>query len=658
MAMSAKRSKTRVKVNVNDLFEEISDENKRLKKLVNILLEFEEYCDSVVSQLDANDIQRYQGLKLKLNQLKDSELRDVLNRAKTGPDGQPLYRRRRNKNISNDMRISIIKMLDEGHKAIVVANKFSVDVNTIKSMYWRYQKTGIVYNRKTTDFRPKVFNTEQEAEIRQWYLEEPTLTLHDLKYRCQAQWPDIKDITTDAIRKCFTEINTQTETENQSQSDNQYNSQDFNQFLESSIAVEAITENNKPEDNNESAIEETNDGTVESEAEDRVVKEEQQSRHEKDEEDQRTEIGDNSETEEANEGEDKAESDSNDQTKTKRKRRRNKCPPMSVEMRGLAVKMIDNGTEISKVAKIFGRDKATIRSIYKVYQQRGTFEKVCKAGRIKSLSEEQVKQLQQWFTDDPSLSLNELRDKMFEKWPDIKKISTMTVSRCLRETTQTVKRIVKYKRKVEEGPFLCPICSKEFCTKGSMKTHIETHNTTRPYTCNQCAFAAKTKNGLQSHIETMHEPNVRSYRCQYDGCGKDFRTNYALKSHMEAMHAPPETVNCTFEGCTRVLKNRRSLKVHLDNFHGEANVCCEWPGCDYKTTSRYKLPAHRMVHVNERNFVCDWTQCGKQFKTKKYLEDHQRIHTNDRKYVCSWPGCNFSCVLSGNLSKHVKVHRK
>ena len=652
--MSTKRSKCRIEVNINDIFDELSYENRRLKQLVEVLIQFKEFCESVVSQLDSNDIQRYQQLKEKLNEFKESEINVLMHRPKTKhvveDKNQIVKKRGKYKRISNDMRLLIIKMLDSGSKVNEVCAMFDLDRSTVKAMYYKYQRTGIAYNMRYGDPRDKVFTKEQEEVIRQWYKEDPSLTLNDLQENCLREWPNIENVTTDAIRNCFFGINSS------------HNASDINQdnAVESLMAVETLLGNvAEAQEQTESADEDTVDQS-DNEADQRIVKEElvEQLSDEEvlDSSQTISDKEDNSETNDANEREDNWELNDNMTQKPRRKY----APSLSNEMRELVVKMLDNGTKVAEVSKIFGRNSSTIKAIYKKYKKSGCVQKRYQKCKMRALSEEQVKILQQWFKEDPSLTLKELKNRALEKWPDIKEPSDMTIGRCLKETLQSVKRVRKLKNMSEELSHSCPLCGKEFSKKSLVAKHMEIHNETHPYSCDQCPFTTKTKNCLRNHVDAMHGPNAtdRPFKCLFEGCGKDFRCNGNLKTHIASFHAPLETVVCIVEGCGRVLKNKRLLKVHLQVFHGEAKFGCEWPGCDYKAKSLSTLKNHRLVHTSERKFVCQWTQCGKQFKTKSHLKDHQRIHTNERKYLCQWPGCNYSCVFGGNLNKHMRVHQK
>ena len=107
--MSTIRSKCRIEVNTNDIFDELSYENRSLKQLVEVFMQFKEFYESIVSQLDSNDIQRYQKLREKLNEFKESEINDLMHRPNTEhvveDKNQIVKKRGKNKRISNDMNI-------------------------------------------------------------------------------------------------------------------------------------------------------------------------------------------------------------------------------------------------------------------------------------------------------------------------------------------------------------------------------------------------------------------------------------------------------------------------------------------------------------------------------------------------------------------------
>ena len=646
--MNANRSKTRVKINVNDVFEEISDENKRLTKLVNILIQFKEFCDSIVSQLDANDIQRYQDLKEKLNEVNESEPNVASNREKTRHVAvnrkQTAKRTGKRTFISDDIRLYIIKMMDKGGNAHDLGNKLGIIPSTITTIYNRYQTTGITYNKVC--YWPRVFTKEQAEEIRQWYKDEPSLTLNDLKEKSVEKWPNITDITTDAIRRCFTYVsNSDSDPMSQTLDLNldfgQYDDNESNE-AESSMAVQSITDNSSEmETHNESEVinESSVDQLVESETQDRSVKMEQLSEEE--------EVSNDSEATESAD-----DSEANDWVAKKSLKSRKVVSP---ELRKWMIKMLDNGSTVAQVAKIIGKNPCTIRRIYRIYQETGISQRRPTGKR--ALNDEQVKQVQQWFTDDPSLTLQELKNKILDKY-GVNVQSPTTILRYLKETLTKVKRVKKVRRRAINREHICQVCGKSFVTPSTLAIHEEVHNPTDMYTCDLCPFTTKRRKNVQLHKDKMHGPDIRPFKCHVEGCDRAFRERGPLRNHLAAVHAPPENVVCHIEGCGRVLKNSSSFKIHLECSHGEANVCCEWPGCDYKTTQVGKLRNHRLVHTNERKFVCQWTQCGKQFKTKIHLRNHHRIHTNERNYVCSWPGCNYSCVFSGNLNKHMRVHQK
>ena len=724
--MTTKRNNKTAVLDVNDVFDELSDENNRLKQILDILIDFKQFCDSIVSQLNSYDIERYKDLEQKLKQLKDKDLNDVLHWSKIKDKSEErlerikryhdLYRRldktsdnkrntvvssrpkkkvenKRNvvkKNrvsdpnefgfkkrkmtvISNETREEMIKMIENGARVSDVSKMYNYDWSTVYKIHLKYQRTGITYKEPRGHMR-KVFTEEQAAMVRQWYKNEPSLTMTDLKEKCIQNWPNIAIINNDMIQRCFTDAIKIPEQQLTDPGQSQPNTEDtnYNTDTESSMAAQSI---GRSIDNNGSIDEETIEQWLKSNNENPTVKEEcldQRSNEELSNDNQNIETEDNYNLNDNSiDSQQLSQSDSdysyNDKTneKTTKKSRipKNKNKVLSDEMRHMIVKMIESGMQFRQVARTFGRNESTVYKFYRTYKRTGRInKKKTGQGRHKTLSDEQIQHLEEWYKEDPSLTQAELKDRLLKKWPDVKVCCT-TISRYLQDAYQTVKKVKKVKQVVvEEGPFFCPneTCRKEFNTKILLRMHMKCHNNINTYSCVRCPYTTKTRHCLSVHVLNMHGQNrhIRPFKCHYDGCSKDFRSKYALKSHIASRHAPPDTVVCDVEGCGRVLKNQRLLKTHKNVYHGEAKYCCEWPGCDFKTKHDKYLIKHRLVHTDECKFVCTRSTCGKKFKTKKYLEEHERMHNNDRRYKCSWPGCQYTCIFGGNLNKHMRVHQK
>ena len=59
-------------------------------------------------------------------------------------------------------------------------------------------------------------------------------------------------------------------------------------------------------------------------------------------------------------------------------------------------------------------------------------------------------------------------------------------------------------------------------------------------------------------------------------------------------------------------------------------------------------------HSNQRKYSC--SKCSKSFYGKRDLYTHNRIHTGEKPFKCHI--CSYACAIKGNLTKHMKRHRK
>lgn len=60
--------------------------------------------------------------------------------------------------------------------------------------------------------------------------------------------------------------------------------------------------------------------------------------------------------------------------------------------------------------------------------------------------------------------------------------------------------------------FTCEICSKDFATKWSIKSHMLQHTKKFDYVCDQCGWKFLTKGNLKGHLETTHT-NEKPFPC-------------------------------------------------------------------------------------------------------------------------------------------------
>eukprot|EP00357_Protocruzia_adherens_P004081 CAMPEP_0115029608 /NCGR_PEP_ID=MMETSP0216-20121206/37127_1 /TAXON_ID=223996 /ORGANISM="Protocruzia adherens, Strain Boccale" /LENGTH=298 /DNA_ID=CAMNT_0002406275 /DNA_START=366 /DNA_END=1262 /DNA_ORIENTATION=+ len=84
-------------------------------------------------------------------------------------------------------------------------------------------------------------------------------------------------------------------------------------------------------------------------------------------------------------------------------------------------------------------------------------------------------------------------------------------------------------------------------------------------------------------------------------------------------------------------------------------LVCDYEGCGKQFISNYTLKRHMLIHLDIKKYVCEF--CGKRFTLKQYLKDHVNIHTGETPYSCDYPGCNKTFKQAGRRSRHRQLHR-
>lgn len=90
------------------------------------------------------------------------------------------------------------------------------------------------------------------------------------------------------------------------------------------------------------------------------------------------------------------------------------------------------------------------------------------------------------------------------------------------------------------GSNICPLCSKAFNQKGSLRTHLRSHTGERPYACDVCTERFSHKHVLNNHklLHTGEQP----FKCPV--CGKGFVQKINMRLHAIKMH--PDVASTVF----------------------------------------------------------------------------------------------------------------
>ncbi|KAF9796758.1 hypothetical protein SFRURICE_001838 [Spodoptera frugiperda] len=109
-------------------------------------------------------------------------------------------------------------------------------------------------------------------------------------------------------------------------------------------------------------------------------------------------------------------------------------------------------------------------------------------------------------------------------------------------------------------PYVCPICSKDFCGKVRLKEHIATHTSDNNCFCSICGKKFANRVCLKMHFR-MHTGEA-PYSC--DICGQKFRSSSMMKTHRLKKHLE-KTVNCPL--CDNMFFMARDMRHHFKKAH-------------------------------------------------------------------------------------------
>ncbi|TNN00118.1 hypothetical protein fugu_011364 [Takifugu bimaculatus] len=163
---------------------------------------------------------------------------------------------------------------------------------------------------------------------------------------------------------------------------------------------------------------------------------------------------------------------------------------------------------------------------------------------------------------------------------------------------------------------------------------------------------AEADNGVHMRIVLQDQDNrqsrstnvgEKSFRCEYEGCGKLYTTAHHLKVH-ERSHTGDKPYVCDFPGCGKKFAT------------GEKPFKCPIEGCGRSFTTSNIRKVHIRTHTGERPYYCSEPSCGRSFASATNYKNHMRIHTGEKPYVCTVPGCQKRFTEYSSLYKHHVVH--
>ncbi|KAG6444293.1 gastrula zinc finger protein XlCGF57.1 [Manduca sexta] len=128
--------------------------------------------------------------------------------------------------------------------------------------------------------------------------------------------------------------------------------------------------------------------------------------------------------------------------------------------------------------------------------------------------------------------------------------------------------------------YTCDRCGKMFYNKGTLTSHIMSHDKIRPHACRICNKSFLFPNMLRRHVE-MHS-GIKPFSCEQ--CGRCFRLQYQLNAH-KIVHTDSMPYVCQY--CNKAFRFKQILKNHERQHTGAKPYACQHCGMEFTNWSNY-----------------------------------------------------------------------
>lgn len=119
--------------------------------------------------------------------------------------------------------------------------------------------------------------------------------------------------------------------------------------------------------------------------------------------------------------------------------------------------------------------------------------------------------------------------------------------------------------------------------------------------------------------EMKGDPKI-SFKCEVDGCHKEFRQRAHLHTHMRS-HTGERLFFCPFKGCHKYFSQRCNFRTHVRSHTGERPYKCSF--CGKAFSQQGNMRHHQLVHHNGHLLICMLGDCNKRFNQLENLKTHQ-----------------------------------
>ncbi|XP_063238095.1 myoneurin-like [Bacillus rossius redtenbacheri] len=200
---------------------------------------------------------------------------------------------------------------------------------------------------------------------------------------------------------------------------------------------------------------------------------------------------------------------------------------------------------------------------------------------------------------------------------------------------------------------VCPVCSKAFGSPGKLRQHMYSHTGERPFQCSQCPKSFSSKFKLVRHV--LIHSDERKFHCTI--CDRTFHRKDHLKNHVKVHSPVKRTFRCEKEGCGKEYSSFLSFRKHLAvHAAEEGNLECKMCGKTFATKEEivYHLKVHAgsrtVKNPSDKKYLCD--HCDRKFFTRKDVRRHLVVHTGKRDFLCQF--CPQRFGRKDHLVRHIK----
>ncbi|XP_054163979.1 zinc finger protein 761-like [Oppia nitens] len=130
-------------------------------------------------------------------------------------------------------------------------------------------------------------------------------------------------------------------------------------------------------------------------------------------------------------------------------------------------------------------------------------------------------------------------------------------------------------------------CQQQFRTKSELTMHLAQHKSEPTLKClvkdcQEMFFSESERVKHRKQIHNYNKPSNPMRRCNWSGC--DYFGKY-LTTHME-VHTGRKPYPCVWPQCDKRFRYKIRLQQHMNVHNNVKPFACHWPGCDYRCAAK------------------------------------------------------------------------